>query len=190
MGRQSHVGYHNCRDDGGYEHLRSSVPFLSGDGDNQWLTQGYYFWTDSLYWAQKWNHGKKVAISEFSISFSHDEELLDLVGNTEQIFEFQRMRDKVAGQLHLKDVSKVTVSQVIAFLRKLERQPKTEGIFPYLAIKAQDNAKVGFFRRMSFIAGRREDLCLATRQQMCVFAHARDAIAFKGFVSPDEYKNR
>ena len=43
MGRQSHVGYHNCRDDGGYEHLKSSVPFLSGNGDNQWLTQGYYF---------------------------------------------------------------------------------------------------------------------------------------------------
>lgn len=76
--------------------------------------------------------GKRVAISEFSISFSHDEELLDLVGNTAQIFEFQRMRERVASGLHLKDVSKVTVSQVIAFLRELERQPKTAGIFPIL----------------------------------------------------------
>ena len=90
------------------------------------------------------------------------------------------MRDKVAGQLHLKDVSKVTVSQLIAFLRELERQPKTKGIFPYLAIKAQDNAKVGFFRRMSFIAGRREDLCLATRQQMCVLLMLEMLLPLRG----------
>ncbi len=84
MGRQTHVGYHNCRNEGGKEFLKSSVPFLSGDGDNQWLTQGYYFWTDSPYWAERWNPGRDVAISEFKITFHTDDELLDLVGNADR----------------------------------------------------------------------------------------------------------
>lgn len=189
MGRQTHVGYHNCRDEGGYDHLRSSIPFLSGGGDNQWLTQGYYFWTDSLYWAERWNPRQRTTISEFTITFHEDDELLDLVGNTRQIFEFQAMRTEVAKRLNLHDVSKVTVSQVIAYFRKLEGLAKTKGIFPFLAVKAQDNVQVGFLR-MLFIRHprRKEELCLATRQQMCVFAHARDRIGFKCFVSPEEYK--
>lgn len=188
MGRQTHVGYHNCRDEGGYDHLRSSVPFLSGGGDNQWLTQGYYFWTDSLYWAERWNPGQKTTISEFTITFHEDDELLDLVGNTRQMFEFQTMRNRVANHLKVRDVAKVTVSQVIAYFRKLEGQPKSSGVFPYLAVKAQDNAKVGLFKSMLFTRHRREELCLATRQQMCVFAHAKDRITFTCFVSPEEYK--
>ncbi len=190
MGRQTHIGYHNCRDQGGYDFLLANVPFLSGNGDNQWLTQGYYFWTDSPHWAEKWNPGLKTTVSEFSIMFSQDDELLDLVGNTRQIFEFQAMRNRVAQNLEIRDVSKVTVSQVIAFFRKLETDKVAEGIFPYLAVKAQDAASVGFFTRMTFVRKRTEALACLTRQQMCVFSHARDRITFNRFVSPDAYCKR
>jgi len=188
MGRQTHIGYHNCRDEGGYEYLRSNVPFLSGGGDNQWLTQGYYFWTDSPYWAEKWNRNKKTTISKFTIVFHEDDELLDLVGNTRQMFEFQTMRNRVANHLKVSDAAKITVSQVISFFRKLEEQDKSVGLFPYLAVKAQDNARTGLFKRMLFTKYRTEALCLVTRQQMCVFAHAKDRITFTCFVSPQEYK--
>lgn len=192
MGRQTHIGYHNCRDEGGYDFLAESVPFLSGNGDNQWLTQGYYFWTDSPYWAERWNPSFQTAISKFSITFHNDNELLDLVGNTEQIFEFQKMRQKVARSMNIKDVSKVTVSQVIDYFRKIERRPGGAGFFPYLAVKAQDNAKVPHFSVMRFISHwrRQETLACLTRQQMCVFRHARDRVTFSGFVSPSAYKER
>ncbi|HHR6317751.1 TPA: hypothetical protein ACS737_001228 [Providencia alcalifaciens] len=189
MGRQTHIGYHNCRDEGGYDYLREHVPFLSGNGDNQWLTQGYYFWTDDIYWAKRWNPGKKVTISKFTITFHEDNELLDLVGNVSQIFEFQDMREKVAEKLNIRDVSKVTVSQVIAFFRKLNEQTEFSGIFPYLAVKAQDTALPhnGSFPKMKFVSYRSESLCLATRQQMCVFAQAKDRIDFSCFMFPEEY---
>lgn len=187
MGRQTHIGYHNCRDEGGYDFLRENVPFLSGEGDNQWLTQGYYFWTDDIYWAERWNPGKKTTISKFTITFHEDNELLDLVGNTKQLFEFQEMREKVAGNLNIKNVSKITVSQVIAFFRKLNEQTKSSGIFPYLAVKAQDAPHNGSFPEMRFTTSRREHLCFATRQQMCIFAHAKDRIDFSCFMSPKEY---
>ncbi|HBQ9986740.1 hypothetical protein ACUBJ7_17610 [Klebsiella pneumoniae] len=188
MGRQTHVGYHNCRNEGGKEFLKSSVPFLSGDGDNQWLTQGYYFWTDSPYWAERWNPGRDVAISEFKITFHTDDELLDLVGNAGHIFEFQKMRLKVAQHLDAKDVSKVTVSQVIDFLRALERDGQP-GIFPYLAVKAQDYARASDILKMFFIRrGKGEHLACLTRQQLCVFEQGRDRIYFQGFVAPADYK--
>lgn len=190
MGRQTHIGYHNCRDQGGYDFLLANVPFMSGNGDNQWLTQGYYFWTDSTYWAEKWNPGCKTTISEFSITFDQDDELLDLVGNTRQIFEFQTMRNRVAKDLKIGDVSKVTVSQVIAFFRELETKKVAEGIFPYLAVKAQDTARIGFFERMTFTLRRPETLACITRQQMCVFSHAKERITFNRFVSPDAYCKR
>ncbi|ATF52676.1 hypothetical protein [Morganella morganii] len=187
MGRQIHIGYHNCRDEGGYDFLRENVPFLSGEGDNQWLTQGYYFWTDDTYWAERWNQGKQVTISKFTITFHEDDELLDLVGNTRQICEFQKMRTQVAQKLDIKDVGKITVSQVIAFFRKLNKETKSSGIFPYLAVKAQDAPHDSRFLKMLFTRYRREHLCLATRQQMCVFAHAKDRIDFSCFMSPKEY---
>jgi len=189
MGRQTHIGYHNCRDEGGYQFLKESVPFLSGKGDNQWLTQGYYFWTDSDYWANQWNSEHKTAVSKFTITFHQDEELLDLVGNSNQIFEFQKMRVQVAKRLNIRDVSRVTVSQVIAYFRKLEGAQRTKGVFPYLAVKAQDAAKISFFERMRFTRKRQEILMCLTRQQMCVFEQARDRITYNCFVSPSEYKD-
>lgn len=187
MGRQTHIGYHNCRDEGGYDFLRNNVPFLSGDGDNQWLTQGYYFWTDDIYWAERWNQREKVTISKFTITFHEDDELLDLVGNARQIREFQKMRTQVAKKLKIESVSKITVSQVIAFFRELDKKTEFLGIFPYLAVKAQDAPHKNGFLKMLFTHHRQEHLYLATRQQMCVFAHAKDRIDFSCFMSPKEY---
>ncbi|MGP3038393.1 hypothetical protein [Serratia nevei] len=190
MGRQTHIGYHNCRDDGGYEYLRQHVPFLSGNGENQWLTQGYYFWTDSPYWAEKWNSKHQTAISEFTISFHNDEELLDLVGNSRHIHEFGRMRQKVADSLKMKDLSKVTVNQIIGYFRKIERS--RSGFFPYLAVKAQDSTKDDAFSVMRFVKAwyRKETLACHTRQQLCVFSHARDRITLNGFLSPETYRDQ
>ena len=73
-----HIGFHNCLNRGSYETIRQSVPFLSRSGPKQWLTQGYYFWTDDPYWAHQWNEGHDTVISEFSITF---DSMLEISGN-------------------------------------------------------------------------------------------------------------
>lgn len=46
-------GYHTCKVDGGWRHILKNAPFISEPNNRQWLTQGYYFWTDSNHFAHK-----------------------------------------------------------------------------------------------------------------------------------------
>lgn len=41
-------GYHTCKTEGGWSYIRGNAPFLSEPNNRQWLTQGYYFWTDVI----------------------------------------------------------------------------------------------------------------------------------------------
>ena len=191
MGPVVHIGYHNCRKRGSYDDIRRGVPFLSGAGKNQWLTRGYYLWTDSPYHALTWNRGTNIVVSEFEVMFSSSEELLDLVGNARDILEFQGMIDQATQQLHAGDATKITVNQVISFFRELEEDPEYEGIFPYCAVKAQDRARYNGEVRTRFTdEGNGEQLVALTRQQMCVFEKSRDKITFKCFIAPEEFTQK
>lgn len=81
-----------------------------------------------------------------------------------------------------------TVNQAIGFLRKLNSIPKYSGIFPYKAIKAEDNR---YDSSMCFIEPKPEKktpiLRLKRRQQMCVFANAKNQIKLEGFVEPEAF---
>ncbi|WP_213672549.1 hypothetical protein [Raoultella ornithinolytica] len=191
MGQVVHIGYHNCHKRGSYEDIRQGVPFLSGPDENQWLTQGYYLWTDSPHYAMSWNGGKNVVVSEFEVKFESRDELLDLVGNARDIFEFEEMVDRAIRVLHGGDATKITVNQVISYFRELESDAEYAGIFPYHAVKAQDKANTSYGEVVvRFVRTRREKLVALTRQQMCVFENARDKITFKSFISPDEFTQR
>lgn len=182
-----HVGFHNCLMRGSYEEIRQAVPFLSRSGPNQWLTQGYYFWTDDPHWAHQWNEGRQTVISEFTITFESKEELLDLIGNTRDIMQFEQMRQQVAGTLTRLSALHITVNQIISFFRELEERAEFKGVFPYAAVKAQDSSRASSLIRLNFVDGRHEELVSFTRQQMCVYEHARDKIEFKKFIAPAEF---
>ncbi|WHU88040.1 hypothetical protein [Pantoea agglomerans] len=190
MGPVVHIGYHNCHNRGSYDEIRRGVPFLSGAGEDQWLTQGYYLWTDSPYHAKKWNGGRHVVVSEFEVMFASRDELLDLVGNVRDILEFQEMIDQTIEVLHGGDATKITVNQVISYFRELEDDPEFTGIFPYSAVKAQDKAKVTGEVSIRFVQERKEHLIALTRQQMCVFEKARDKITFRCFIAPEEFAKK
>lgn len=182
-----HIGFHNCLNRGSYETIRQSVPFLSRSGPKQWLTQGYYFWTDDAYWAHQWNEGRDTVISEFSITFDSKDELLDLVGNARDIRQFEAMRKQVAGSLTRMSALHITVNQVISFFRELEQTDDFKGVFPYAAVKAQDSTKASNLIRLNFVDERPEQMVSFTRQQMCVYEHARDKIAFRRFIFPEDF---
>lgn len=184
MTQQTYKGFHTCKDEGTYEHIVSNIPFKSGDGENQWLTEGFYFWTDSPYWAKQWLGKQKKVIGQFDIELCKDTELLDLVGNVEHQLQFVILKNTLLEILDLEEKKKISVHQVISYFRQ------REAMFPYFAIKAEDGRKLESIRFIDPRFGRNERMDLVTRQQMCVFEKAQDRIKLTGFNEPAEFAAR
>lgn len=157
--------YHACRYVPDLESIRSEVPFIS-KAEGQWLTQGYYFWTDTPTHAKTWRcgSGNKNIISEFTLTFKKENLLLDLVGNVKHQELFDGYIELLEGKGVFQGVGeKITISQVIFYLRKQEH----EDIFPFIAIKAGDKHKSPYIFHES--SKYRERCCFITRQQLCLF---------------------
>lgn len=62
------IAFHTCEKNG----QEYSAPFLS-KSNNQWLTQDYYFWGDSDYFAKKWGEmcyeNKSYCVMKFDLFF-------------------------------------------------------------------------------------------------------------------------
>jgi len=180
MNVESQIGYHTCKLKNGFEYIKANTPFKSGNGSNQWLTQGFYFWTDSDYWAKKWGTPSQRAIGKFKIQLCLRKETLDLVGNVEHQIEFVRLKNVILQGLQKDKRTEITVHQIISKLRTNKQ------IFPYLAIKAEDNRRVDEINFVDpDISGLK--LRVITPQQLCVFEEARPQISLEGFVEPDSF---
>ncbi|MBA0212413.1 hypothetical protein [Pectobacterium brasiliense] len=196
------IGYHTCNDRGGYEFICNSIPFLSEPGEDQWLTQGYYFWTDSPYWAENWNRGRPNVIGKFIVSFDEKHKFLDLVGNVSHQEEFEELKGVVLEEMEITDSFSITVNQIISFFREHSSSDdeRFSGFFDYVAIKAQDERYVSIvdFIEPKTVVDRitgkpktmRAKLRLRTRQQLCVFSEGRGCIKFSGFHHPQTYQER
>lgn len=181
------VGYHTCKLENGYDYIVEKIPFISRNGNNQWLGQGFYFWTDSSYWAQRWGVEGNRVIGKFTIELCLQSELLDLVGNVSHQEEFIEFQDLILNKLTAAQKSQITVNQIINKLRQ-----EGKAVFPYLAVKAQDTRhehQLDFIKNVSK-SPMRAVLKLITRQQMCVFEDARDRIKLCGFLEPAEFAER
>lgn len=187
------IGYHVCKKDGGWSFLRENAPFLSGDGDNQWLTQGYYFWTDDEFFARKWgdsSYAGKYAILKCKLCFA-DGALLDLVGSVthQRYFSGRLKKYKARIEKAGRSADDVKVGHVVAFLRKEEAC--YPGVFPFVAIKAQDAYLGG---KLPFTTNKEEDrrevMPLLTRQQLCVFSSGRMCVSEKEVIYPDEFAKK
>lgn len=181
-------GYHTCKDKGGVQHIRENTPFLSR-ADNQWLGQGYYFWTDSDYWAKRWMSEPKV-ITKFDIAFEKSK-LFDLVGDVSHQELFQSMcglfgRGTQYGDAYTEKYGEeITVGSVISFLRA--QSVGSNDYFPFWAVRAKDKRYVS---KIPFSAvGRKTELFLVEPHQLCVYEEYKpQCIAFERFVHPAHYQ--
>ncbi|MFM4985050.1 hypothetical protein [Aeromonas veronii] len=183
MSIETYVAYHTCQLKNGYEYICTNIPFLSRDGPNQWLTRGFYFWTDSAHWAKQWLREGNRVIGQFDLSLCFRTEVLDLVGNVHHQEQFIAMRDVVLNKLPESERHNITVNQIINFLRE------DDVIFPYLAIKAQDlkaTEKIDFIDK----GQNNPKISLVNRQQICVFEKARERISLIGFIEPKPFSEK
>lgn len=182
------AGYHTCKEKGTVQGIRDSVPFLSR-AENQWLGQGYYFWTDSEYWARRWMSDPKV-ISKFSISMEKDR-VLDLVGDVSH----QELLKSIVELFHeghpYYDLykerygEKIAVGTVLSFLRSQSEQCGNEEFFPFWAVRAKDRRHVASF---PFCSGGGKELFLVEPHQLCVYQEYKDrTVTFDKFVYPDHF---
>jgi hypothetical protein len=188
MGEVQIVGYHTCSLENGIVYIQTTAPFHCNRNRKQWLTNGYYFWTDSIHFAHEWGHKGYAgwyAIVKCSLSIDRTL-LLDLVGNVEhQLYFGNLMREFEERFAVLKRNGRVpqdaepTVSRVISHWRK--KALSNRQMFPYVAIKAQD----GYSRDIiPFVDGGREYMPLPTRQQLCLFEEGYGCIQSKELMHP------
>lgn len=179
------IGYHTCKTDGGWSYVLSESPFLSGDGDNQWLTQGFYFWTDSDYFAHKWGKGSynnNYSIIECKLIMDA-EELFDIVGSTKAQLYFERLLTKFRNKLKSIDSNKEpTVQAVIDYWRLLAK--KNKKVFPFLAIKVQDGFRGS---QINFTKGNEHMQVGIQRQQLCLFENGLHLLREKKIIHPLDF---
>ena len=183
------VGYHTCSTKGGPREVIQGAPFLSGGGKRQWLSQGYYFWTDSDYFAHQW--GERGYEGDYAIvrCILNIEEVnfLDLVGSVDDQLYFLDQINQFKNFLVSCEVKEeeITVGDIIRLIRAV-----ADVDFPYVAIKAQDillHGKVASRNMFPFRAGRPEQMPAITRQQICIFESGYGCIVEKQLVHPDNF---
>ena len=113
---------------------RNNADYVERDGpfkctNKPWLGNGYYFWDTFIELAHWWGrqgYNDNYIICQAFIDKSLDD-VLDLVGNTEQMKEFKEYVDILKRTVQ-KD--KITVAFVIEYMKKTSKE------FPYKAIRA------------------------------------------------------
>lgn len=155
--------FHSCEAVGDCDTL--DVPFLSKK-DNQWLSQGYYFWTDSPFYAMKWRRGKRY-VYQFKYVIEKDN-VLDLVGSVsdqlafiEDYLETFKILTKTVKGLNKYQHQDMPIGVIIEVLRKFNE-------FSYHAIKAYDITPTSA-KEFPFLEGKREKTFIPTRQQLVIF---------------------
>lgn len=191
MSRVEILGFHTCKVTGGAVFLLENAPFISQSSDNQWLTQGYYFWTDSDHFAKIWGrvgYDNQYAILQCNICLDSGL-LLDLVGAVTDQQYFQRLASKFKAHLVKVggNINGLTVNAVIDFYRgESERNPE---VFPFLAIKAQDHYEER--ELIPFTPSATDKMILGiTRQQLCVFEGGLATITDKQVIFPETFKKK
>ena len=173
--------YHSCqfKDDDTEEQLKEKVPFHSDPKrkDDQWLTEGYYFWLSEND-AKTWNNQYPYTfISHFNCTFNDSDDLYDLVGNSLHIEHFRGVRDSLlqllrAGKLTPKDEKiptdeEITVSYIINYLR--EGYGNENNIFKNIAVKATHE----FYKKPRFRFIKKQspkiNIFLPCKMQICIF---------------------
>lgn len=172
--------FHTCHLQGSVSDIFKNSPYHSNAKENQWLGQGYYFWTDSDFFAKKWGerkdkYPKGYVITRFIIEIP-TENLLDLVGNVSHQLEFEKQIKvylaKMSTILDADTAKSIPVSKMLDHLREQAEIEIKAGkdFFSYSAVKAADMANCTL--RYPYLDGQskifKENLFLPTRQQIFI----------------------
>lgn len=164
--------YHTCHLEGSLDTIFEKSPYKCEPNTKQWLGEGYYFWTDSDFFAHMWGrrrekYPKGYAITEYLVVIP-DESFLDLVGNVKDQLFFKKQIQMYAKKMELElkskeDAKKIPISKVIAHLRTC--LPNDKSAFKYDAIKAVDysSSQTNFYR---FVKDCMECMPIPSRQQL------------------------
>lgn len=183
------TAYHTCREEGSADELRERVPFISRP-DNQWLGKGYYFWTDSDYWAKLWMAGRPTVVSKFSISIPKIK-VLDLVGNVSHQVLFKDICETISKHKETKELyrrsygEELTVGTMLSWLRDYNKGKEDDSFFPFWAVKATDKRSVSSIK---FSPSTEKKIFLVEPHQMCVYEEYKDqSFRFENFVHPQHF---
>jgi hypothetical protein len=182
------IGFHTCELRGCANTTFEKAPYKSRENKHphwQWLSTGYYFWTDSDYFARKWGEESirgDYAIIKCMLSFT-DDELLDLVGNVEHqiwFIELIKMYEEFISKSYRelsRESKKPTVCQVIEHFRDKK-------LFPFIAVKAEDGYNE---QRIEFVPNPKvhSAMFLLKRQQLCLFDEGTRRIVGKSLIHPE-----
>jgi len=161
--------YHTCRYEGDEAEILKSAPFKARNNHRQWLGVGYYFWVESLRFAEIWGsqspaykeHG--YLIIRYTLRLQRDD-LLDLVGSPKDQEGFLGLLGVMETELG-RGAAKLTVSACVEWLH-------AKGHFEWLAVKLADYGKSGRLteRATPVIRQDGELTFLQPRVQLCLYA--------------------
>ena len=173
---------------GGFDTVQRKAPFLSDPIRTHWLTNGYYFWRGQSC-AMKWGFDSYSANGNFATLKAklqlEEDELLDLVSNTEHIEYFEKMLSKFMNHMRQSMGSTVTptVSGCIQYFRnKSKKHPE---VFPFLAIMAAEESR---YKKYKFVENKTNEIALNKRVQLCLFEGNENRIKDKQLIYPDKDK--
>ncbi|WP_447877588.1 hypothetical protein [Serratia fonticola] len=173
--------FHTCRTTSGRRFVAQNAPFLSrpnGPKKWQWLSQGYYFWTDEDYFAHIWgrdSYNNDYAIIRCEIHISSDI-VLDLVSNVTHSLYFKELVDLYQTKVKKQNPHETpTVSTVIEHCRKAAEQNRK--LFPFEAIKAVDYSSKS--PKLEFTPNSMDYMITIPRIQFCLFESSQEAIISK-----------
>lgn len=184
--------FHTCKNENTEEYILQNAPFHSNRTVNQWLGQGYYLWTDSVFFAHEWGkvppRNNKYAIVQFDLELDNNHDLLDLVGSVADQLAFKGLVDQLTDSLNKaiedqtvdrakrikarKELGSLSVSTVIHFFQKRRN-------FPYKAVKAQDidsNQTQDLQFVVDGVKSKPSLLLYPTRQQVVVYEHGKSVL--------------
>ena len=166
--------YHTCRFEGDEAEILKSAPFKARNNRQQWLGVGYYFWVESLRFAELWErqspaykeHGYLVI--RYTAEIERDD-LLDLVGSPKDQEGFLELLSVMAKELGNRG-GNLTVSACVEWLRSKER-------FEWLAVKLADYGKSDRLTEQAtpVIRENGELTFLKPRVQLCLYAEPSDS---------------
>ncbi|TCB37520.1 hypothetical protein E0H82_02640 [Acinetobacter sp. ANC 4910] len=187
------TAFHTCHLQGSPQQIYDSVPYASDRDKEQWLGQGYYFWTDSCFFAKEWGalpskYPNGYVITKFEIEIPIDN-FLDLVGNVVHQLKFEEQIRSYFNRMQIifdKEHAKtIPISKMLDHFRSeaKEKNGNGENFFSYSAIKAADIANLTFSYPYSQgdIASLRlgHKLYLPTRQQIYIAPEYADCLKDK-----------
>lgn len=167
------IGHHTLENRGNYSEIEKSGPIIAKhdpeSNEYQFLGTGYYFWDDNKKMAHIWGKKRykgKYYIFSSKIRFNNTKKLLDLVGARKHQKLFLELKKFITDY----DPQRASwgIGEIIETLKLLNENNDYKGIFPYIAVRAQDNS-TKIIDKLNFVKGKNNYTDLNPRYVICLY---------------------